>query len=238
MTDYSIIELELRETVGISKRPVAVTFLASPPQGVPKFAGRVPSGCSFFGIASGGMTFYTVPADHYNCAIGCYSCNLPLPPGHAEELEKSLRSLGDSGSIQMDAIHSVTRTAENPYTVVYSPLGDTPIEPDIAVLVVRPLQAMFLQEAALRRGIGLQIAPFGKPTCMLLHDVLKETAVTSAGCMGNRVYNALNDDEFYMMIPAQLLNKITDEIQLIATANKKLAEYYLQQRSVLETIID
>ena len=238
MPDFSIIEFELRETVGISKRPVAVTFLTSPPQGVPKFAGKAPSGCSFFGIASGGMTFYTVPADHYNCSVGCYSCNLPLPPGHAEELEKSLQILSDSGSIQLNDIRSVPRTAENPQVVVYSPLGDTPVGPDIAVLMVRPLQAMVLQEAASRRRIKIHVAPFGKPTCMLFHKVLMETAITSAGCMGNRVYNALGDDEFYMLIPGKLLPKITDEIQLIATANTKLAEYYLHQRHILDTTIE
>ncbi len=238
MTDFSIIEFELRETVGISRRPVAVTFLASPPLGVPKFAGKAPSGCSFFGIASGGITFYTVPADHYNCSVGCYSCNLPLPPGHAEEMEKSLHTLSDSGSIRLDDIRSVPRTAENPQVVVYSPLGDTPVEPDIAVLIVRPMQAMFLQEAASRRRIKLKVAPFGKPTCMLFHNVLKETAITSAGCMGNRVYNALDEDQFYMLIPGKLLPKITDEIQLIATANTKLTEYYLHRRDILDTMIE
>jgi uncharacterized protein (DUF169 family) len=238
VTDYSIIESELRDTVGISRRPVAVTFLLNPPQGVPKFAGKAPSGCSFFGIASGGMTFYTIPSDHYHCSVGCYSCNLPLPPGHTQEMEKSLKSMSESGSIHLDDIHAVPRTAENPQVVVYSPLGDTPVEPDIAVLMVRPLQAMFLQEAASRRKIKLQIAPFGKPTCMFLHSVLKETAITSAGCMGNRVYNALSDDEFYMLIPGSLLARITDEVQVIATANTKLAEYYLQQRDILESMLE
>jgi uncharacterized protein (DUF169 family) len=238
MTDYSIIELELSETVGVSKRPVAITFLLDPPKGVPKFAGKAPSGCSFFRIASGGMTFYTVPTDHYNCPIGCYSHNLPLPPGHSGELEKSLESLGNTCSLSMQEIRSVPRTGRKPRVVVYSPLGDTPVGPDIAVLVVRPLQAMFLQEAALRRGIGLQVAPFGKPTCMSLQHVLNEKAVTSAGCMGNRVYNALRDDEFYMLVPGRLLNKIADEVQLIATANTKLAEQYLQQRDSIGTLME
>jgi len=238
MLDYSILELELCETAGLSRRPVAVTFRSSAPQGIPKFAGKVPSGCSFFGIAAGGMTFYTVSTDHRNCALGCYCHNLSLPPGHAEELAKTMTSLSDTGSFQFEEIHSVPRTEVNPEAVIYSPLGNTPVDPDIAVLVVRPLQAMFLQEAALRRHIGVKVAPFGRPTCMSLHAALKDTAVTSAGCMGNRVYNALGDDEFYMLIPGRLLAKVTDEVQSIATANAKLAEQYLEKRNSMETLME
>lgn len=229
MADNLFIELELRETVGIAKRPVAVTFRSRPPQGVPKFAGKAPSGCSFFRIAAGGMTFYTVPTDHYNCPLGCYSYNLPLPPEHAGKMAKSLETLKETCSLKMDEIKSIERKINKPEVVIYSPLGDTPVGPDIAVLVVRPMQAMFLQEAALRKNIPMHILPLGHPTCMSLHRVLNNTAVTSAGCMGNRVYNDLADDEFYMLIPGRLLGKVTEEVQLITTANTKLAEQYLER---------
>jgi uncharacterized protein (DUF169 family) len=238
MMDYSTIELELRKTVGISKRPVAVTFRSSPPRGIPKYAGKAPSGCSFFRIASGGMTFYTVPTDHYNCPLGCYSYNLPLSPGHSAKLKKSLESMQDACSIKLEEVHSVHRTDNNPKVVVYSPLGDTPVGPDVTVLVVNPLQAMFLQEAALRKRIKLQVMPFRLPTCMCLHTVLDDTAVTSAGCMGSRVYNDLGDDEFYMLMPGRLVKKVAEEVQNIATANAKLAEYYLERRNSIETMME
>jgi uncharacterized protein (DUF169 family) len=238
MMDYSILELVLCETVGLSRRPVAVAFRSSPPPGIPKFAGKVPSSCSFFGIAAGGMTFYTVAVDHYNCALGCYCYNLPLPSEHAEELTRSMERLRETGSLDYDDVRAVPRTEINPEVVVYSPLGDTPVEPDVAVLVVRPLQAMFLQEAAMRKRIEITIAPFGQPTCISMHQAMERKAVTSAGCMGNRVYNALGDDEMYMMMPGLLLKKITDEVQLIATTNTKLAEQYLQQRNSMNAAME
>lgn len=238
MTDYSLIELELCETVGISKRPVSVTFRSNPPKGVPKFAGSAPSGCSFFSIAAGGMTFYTVPSDHHQCAIGTYSYDLPLPDDHAEALEKSFASFKSTYPIVMDDIRAVPRSTNNPSVVIYSPLGETPVEPDIVVLVVRPLQAMFLQEAAMRRRIAVNVAPFGRPTCMSLHSVMDDKAVTSAGCMGNRVYNALGDDEMYMLLPGRLLKKITDEVQAIATSNTRLADQYLEQRNSMESSLE
>ena len=64
MTDYRIIEQRLSRALGLQRRPVAVTFRETPPAGVPKFTGTEPSGCSFWRIAAGGRTFYTVPSDH------------------------------------------------------------------------------------------------------------------------------------------------------------------------------
>jgi hypothetical protein len=76
MTDWREIERRLTEAVGPRRRPVAVAFRAAPPAGVPRFAGRQPSGCSFWRLAAEGRGFYTVPADHANCAIGSYTHNM------------------------------------------------------------------------------------------------------------------------------------------------------------------
>ena len=63
-----------------SVRLVAASFLDPPPDGVTKFAGTVPSGCTFWHLAVEGDGFYTVPADHFNCPIGSYTHAIDLPP--------------------------------------------------------------------------------------------------------------------------------------------------------------
>ena len=227
----------MRQTLGLSRCPIAVIFCKRPPKGVPKFAGNVPSGCSFFGIAAGGMTFYTVAADHYCCPIGSYTWNLPLPVNHAKEMARSIDSLSGTCNISLEAIQSIPRSQNNPNLVVFSPLENTPMDPDVVVLVVKPLQGMIIQEAAMRKHIGVHIAPLSQPTCMSLHYVMEDKAVTTAGCMGNRVFNALKEEEMYMLLPGRLLQKVADELQNIATANSKLAEQYLQKRSDIEALL-
>src|SRR5438477_176061 len=76
--------------LGLPRRPVAVTFRETPPVGVPKFTGTEPSGCSFWRIAAGGRTFYTVASDHYNCPIGSYTHHLALPHDRSQELDQTL----------------------------------------------------------------------------------------------------------------------------------------------------
>jgi hypothetical protein len=66
--DYQAMERELTAAFELRRRPIAIAFQDAPPAGIAKFAGTVPSGCSFWKIAAEGRPFYTVPSDHYNCA--------------------------------------------------------------------------------------------------------------------------------------------------------------------------
>ena len=65
---------ELEQKIGVSvkfgRRPVAVAFLDATPDGVSRFDGTEPSGCSFWRLAAAGKIFYTVPENHFNCAVG------------------------------------------------------------------------------------------------------------------------------------------------------------------------
>jgi len=79
MSQYSSVETKISKSLSLKKRPVAVKFLETPPKGVTKFEGAQPSGCSFWRIAAAGKTFYLVPSDHYNCAVGSHTHNIPLP---------------------------------------------------------------------------------------------------------------------------------------------------------------
>src|SRR5689334_11551738 len=95
--NYKELEEHLVRALRVARRPVAVTFHETPPAGVVKFIGTEPSSCSFWRLAAEGRTFYTLPADHYNCPIGSYTLNIPLPDGHARELDETLRLMTGIG---------------------------------------------------------------------------------------------------------------------------------------------
>ena len=236
MTDYANIEMELRKTIGLARRPVAVTFSRQPPRGVPKFAGKVPSGCTFFSVAAGGMTFYTVGADHCGCALGSCAYGLSIPAKNDAKLTERMARISCSYPIGVEDIRGLPRSSRH-QVVTYSPLGETPTDPDVVVAVVRPLQGMLLQEAAMRKHIAIHSAPLGRPTCMSLHLAMGDNAVTCAGCMGSRVFNALGDDEMYMLLPQRLLKTLSDEMRHIALVNVKLAEQYLEERKEIEILM-
>ena len=55
----------------------------------------------------------------------------------------------------------------------------------------------------------------GRPTCMAIPAALAKGAVTSAGCIGNRIYTGLGDDELYAVIPGIDLERVADEVKTI-----------------------
>ena len=56
--------------------------------------------------------------------------------------------------------------------------------------------------------------------------VERGAGVSSLGCIGNRVYTDLPDDEFYYALPGQHLAAIVNKLQTIANANRELEKYH------------
>jgi uncharacterized protein (DUF169 family) len=233
MSDWRSVECRLHEILALPRRPVAVAFRDEPPAGVLKFTGSEPSGCSFWRLAAQGQTFYTVSADHYNCAIGSYTHNMPLPQERAQELEQTLGFMTGIGYVRMEEVPGIPRLPKTPGAVVYAPLGDMPVEPDVVLLSGRPGRIMLLLEASTRAGVAARMPMLVRPTCSALPAALARGVVVSAGCIGNRVYTDLGEDELYVAIPGKDLLRIADELDGIAAANVKLSEYHRQRRDLL-----
>jgi uncharacterized protein (DUF169 family) len=78
VTNWREVDEHISKVVGASRRPVAVAFLDAEPATIKKYEGKQPSGCSFWRLAAEGRTFYTVPENHFNCAVGAYTHNIAL----------------------------------------------------------------------------------------------------------------------------------------------------------------
>jgi len=233
VTDYRGLEKRVTEILRLERRPVAVAFRDAAPSGVARFSGSMPSGCSFWPLAMRGRVFYTVPSDHYNCAIGSHTHNIPLPPERAQELPQTLTFMTGLGYLKMEEVPGIPQLPRTPAAVVYAPLGDTPVDPDVVLFVGRPGRLMLLQEAALRAGVGARVPFLARPTCMALPAALGGGAVASTGCIGNRVYTDVSDDELYVAIGAPDLARVVDELATIAHANATLADYHRERRRTL-----
>ena len=235
MTDYRKIELHLTRSLRLARRPVAVKFQGAAPTGVTKFTGTEPSGCSFWRIAAAGRTFYTVASDHYNCPIGSHTHNIPLPTERAKELEQTLGLMVNIGYLKMEEVPGIPQLPETPGVVIYAPLGDTPLDPDVVIFAGPPREIMVLQEAAQRAVRAAQVPLLGRPTCMALPAAMAHGVVMSTGCIGNRVYTGLDDGEMYVAVAGKDLASVADEIGTVTEANAQLAEYHRGRRASLST---
>jgi len=235
MPAWQQIERQLTTRLEIPRRPVAVAFREAAPAGVARFEGSQPSGCSFWRLAGDGRVFYTVPADHHNCPIGSYTHGIALPPSRELELEQTLGLMSSLGYVRMEEVPGIPRLPQAPGVIVYAPLGDTPVDPDVVLVAGRPGRVMLLLEAAGRAGVAAQPSMLGRPTCMALPAALAGGPAASTACIGNRVYTDLGDDELYVVIPGRDLARVVEALETIVAANDTLAGYHRDRRQTLST---
>jgi uncharacterized protein (DUF169 family) len=66
---------------------------------------------------------------------------------------------------------------------------------------------------------------------MIPQSVNTDGAVASFGCIGNRVYTGLGDDEFYVTVPGSGLAGTLDRLATILNANTQLKAFH-QARNI------
>jgi uncharacterized protein (DUF169 family) len=233
--NWSVLETRFVSAVKLERRPVAVAYLERAPDGVKQFEGSEPSGCSFWRLAADGKTFYTVPEDHFNCAVGAYTHNIALSPEREQETGITLKMMFDLGYVKLEEVPQIPRLSKTPAVVVYSPLGEAPAAPDVVLFACRPRSAMLLNEAANRAGVASGVPALGRPTCMALPASLQHGAIFSLGCIGNRVYTGLSEDQMYFVVRGQDLQAIADALEVVNSANAVLSDYAMGRRQKLST---
>lgn len=227
--DWSALAQRLQDGLGLTAAPIAITFAASPPDGVPAFAepmppakddgrtGRVSAGCVFW-MKSVDRTFSTVADDHANCSVGSVTHGFETLADVASN--EDVAALLECNWVSEAAIPSIPVVTERPGTVVYGPLADTPVEPDVALLRVTGRQLMVLHDAF----PGLRIE--GKPQCHII-AIAKEQGemAASVGCQLSRVRTGMPNGEMTCAIPAAMLADVADRIEATAAADHAVAAY-------------
>ncbi len=225
--------LRLQELLGLHRPPVAVTFQAKAPAGVPRIDSAGPSSCSYWKLAAEGRIFYTESSDHFNCPIGAYTHRVDLPTENQAELQSLLGTMLELGYLREAEIPNIPRRTESFGVAIYSPWASAPCDPDVVMIRCDAKQLMLLAEAAAGAGIGDANGLMGRPTCAMIPATIQQSRASfSLGCIGNRVYTELADGELYAAFPGSSMERLLEHLAVIIEANTKLEAFH-QQRSQL-----
>ena len=235
-TSWHELEQRISNAVKLPRRPVAVGFLDAAPSGLEQFQGTEPSGCSFWRLAAAGKSFFTIPENHFNCAVGAYTHNIPLSPAREKETEQTLKIMFDLGYVKPEEVPQIPQLSKTPAAIAYAPLGDASFTPDAILFACKPSGAMLLNEAASRAEVGSGAPALGRPTCMALPATLQAGSIVSLGCIGNRVYTGLGEDELYFIVRGRDLAALADALEAITGANSALQQYAQSRRAELATV--
>ena len=227
MTEVNKQAFQMQELLGLRFPPVAIAFRATAPLGMRRIESPAAAGCAYWRLAAEGDVFYTEARDHYSCPVGAHTHGVELPPDVAEALNGLVQTMVGMQYISIDEMGSIPRLPGTFGVAMYAPLEEAPFDPDIVIVRGVPKQLMLLAEASQAAGVAGGGATLGRPTCSILPQTLEsERPTTSFGCIGNRVYTGLGDDEGYYAIPGVRVADIVSRLAVITEANRRLEQFH------------
>src|SRR5262249_48746455 len=113
----------------------------------------------------------------------------------------------------------------------YAPLAQAGGEPDVVIVAGNARQGMLLAEAAGATG-GLM----GRATCAAPPPAMSSRPPGAGlGCLGNRVYTGVADDELYFVLPGSQVKAVTEKLAGIVNANRELEKYHKAKLSAVSS---
>jgi uncharacterized protein (DUF169 family) len=197
----------------------------------------VPSSCSFWREAERGV-FYAPAEAHFNCAVGAMTMGFGIEP-FKEKLMTTVQMMCDSGYIGGGEPEKIPTVKSGHRGIVYGPLGDFPIEADLALLWLEPRQAMLLNEASggADWSKGSPLPVLGRPACSALPLALAQAqAMLSLGCLGMRTYTEIAGDRMLAVLPGAHLEDMVNRLRATVESNQKMAEYYNSSKAAFSGV--
>ena len=234
MPSYSELAQALERALHLTQPPVAVCLAQHLPPGVEIFSGAVPAGCRFWQEA-GSRTFATTAIHHERCSIGQHTHNLAMSPASVTDLADALAVFASLTYVRNEDVAAIPVLNTKPRYVVYGPLAEATLSPDVVLLFVRADQTLILSEASQQIEGGLPPA-MGRPACAIVPQASNTgRSALSLGCCGARAYlDVLSNEVALYAIPGPALEAFTDRITALARANEILTRFHQIRRSEIE----
>lgn len=218
---------KMQEWLELTWPPVAIAFRSEAPPNVSRIDSVAPAGCGYWRLAAEGRVFYTEAADHYTCPVGAHTHGVDLPPEVTQELHAVVQTMVGIQYIKLEEIATIPRRQGRFQIAVYAPLAEAPCDPDVVLVRGMVKQLMLLAEAAQAAGVASGGATMGRPACSVLPEAIQSgRTATSFGCIGNRVYTGLGDEEGYYAIPGGSVEAVAEKLAIIVEANRQLETFH------------
>ncbi len=225
--DATTVSERLEAGLSLQAPAVALAFVDGPPESVPVFSGAPPSACSFWRAAET-STFYAPAASHRNCPVGAMVMGFALEKPLQEALSNSVDEMLDASYVSAEEMERIPTVTENSAGIVYGPLRELQLEPDVVLLWLTPATAMLFGEAG--GNVAWSESPrrlFGRPACAAIPAALQSRRPElSLGCVGMRTYTEVSEDQMLGVLPGAVVNAFVEELEKTLDANRHMAGVY------------
>jgi uncharacterized protein (DUF169 family) len=158
-----------------------------------------------------------------------------------QEIQLQLGELVDSmcectylAADEGDKIPAVKHAAAG---ILYGPLADMPVPPQLVLFWLTPRQAMLYNEAAGAASWARNsMVTSGRPACAAIPSALSGgDPVVSWGCMGMRTFTEVPDDRLLAVVPGIRIAEFAGDLDRVVAANETMREFYEGKKAMLDT---
>ena len=153
--------------------------------------------------------FVTSTKDHELCSIGVHTHHMAQPsPCHQGELKQALEAMSGFNYVREEEVAAIPVVQGEVKQVIYGPLADFPLDPEVVLLFAHAQQGLILNVGAGRVDKGVPPA-MGRPAVAGIPQVLNQGhAALSLGCCGARAYlDALSQSAATWVFPGTGLDQ-------------------------------
>lgn len=227
--NYKVLADALTDLLALQTPPLAITFTQEDPVGMLRYEGALPpptpdgrtgkvsAGCVFW-MKAADRTFHTCAEDHGNCSVGSLTHGFITLDVAAKRAD--VKALVDACWVTPEVFPQIPVVKQRPKCVVYGPLADTRIDPDVVFLRINGKTAMILHDAM------PDLRFEGKPQCHIIPIAKEQGQVAlSVGCMLSRVRTGMPNTEMTCAIPGRKLMEVVEKLKSTCGADKAVAAY-------------
>ena len=168
--------------------------------------------------------------------FGVHTYHMADPaPSHQSELADALQAMSGLDYVRAEEVAALPVIMREIKYVVYGPLAQFPLDPEVVLLFAHARQGLIISEAVARVDKGVPPA-MGRPACAVIPQVLNRgSAAMSLGCCGARAYlDAFSDGIAMWAFPGNKLDEYCAAIDTFARANKTLTLFHTRRREDIE----
>lgn len=228
-TDYARLGQTLVDLLELDVPPIAISFVDAPPPDVarPEWilppptpdgrTGAVAASCVFWMMATQ-RRFATVAVDHGNCSVGSLTHGFKTLTEAAKGSD--VANLVEANWVAPEIFPKITAVTSKPGAIVYGPLTQTTLHPDVVFMRLDGKQLMKVHAAY------PELRFEGKPQCHII-AIAKETGVPAAstGCALSRQHTGMSDSEITFAVPGHRLAELVERLKSVQAADLRVAVY-------------
>ena len=150
-----------------------------------------------------------------------------MSPEKAQELQSLVGTMVELKYLKMEEVPAIPTRTTPMQIAAYAPLASATFAPDVVVFRGNARQIMLLSEAARAAGAFEAGSVMGRPACAAIPQAINSSGgVASVGCIGNRVYTGLGDEELYLAVPGKSIGTVLEQLAVTTNANVELEKFH------------